>query len=474
MLFNHLVEIAEAILGTDSSIQTSGQVRTGSRTLLVWGLVVVCTLGTFGTLKAMKSQRDKKPTGTATPKPVMTVSTVKTVYEPMADEIVVTGTVRAVDPMAVGAEVNGLRIDAIEVEEGATVRKGQVLARLNSSVLQAQLQQTQARYQGSLAQVGKARQPNRSQDIRMLQAAVSQAKAAEEQERFNVRQAELNYENASKTSTRYNQVLQEGFVTAQESQDKTADRDRNQQAVFAAKQRLQATVFSRQQAEERLDLAQAGGRSEDVQIAVSTSQEVAANIQLLEAQLEQTVIRAPEDGVVITRDAHLGEIASTAKPLFTIARLGQLELRGQVGESEMQRLAEGRNAKILVGGKEITGRIWMISPSVDATTRLGQVRILLNASPHKAHRVSPGMFARATLTLGNHQALVVPSAAVMGESGNYFVYKMEGDRVKKTHVDTGSRSPEKTEVLSGVKADELVVLKGAGFISDGDLVTVSQ
>ena len=149
--------------------------KTTSRSLAVWGFVAVCLVGAVLSIQMLKAQRTKKPSVAATPKPVVTVTVVKADYDQMQDELEVTGTIRAVDPLSVGAETNGLKIESIEVEEGASVRKGQVLARLNSSILEAQLAQARARYQGSLAQISKARQPNRVQDIQMLQSALAQA-----------------------------------------------------------------------------------------------------------------------------------------------------------------------------------------------------------------------------------------------------------------------------------------------------------
>jgi HlyD family secretion protein len=447
--------------------------KTASRSLAIWGFVAVCIVGAVLSLKLLKTQRAPKPVGSVTPKPVVTVTVAKADYDQMQDQLEVTGTIRAVDPLTVGAETNGLKIESIEVEEGASVRKGQVLARLNSSILEAQLSQAQARYQGSLAQISKARQPNRVQDIQMLQSALAQAKANEAQDKANLRQAELGFQNAQRTADRYGKVLDEGFVTAQESQDRSAERDRTQQALNAAAKRLDASTYLVRQAEERLSLANAGGRSEDVSIAQSNSQEIAANIQLLQAQLEQTIIRAPEDGLVVQRDAHLGDIASPTKALFTIAKLGQLELRAQVPESDLQRVKEGGLATVEVGGQDVSGRVWMISPAVDPTTRLGQARILLNQSTHKFHRISPGMFARAKMGMGHHQALVIPSASVMGEGEQYYTFVLDGDHVKKVPVSVGARSGDKLEVTKGLSADQQVVVKGAGFVADGDMVTVA-
>ena len=444
------------------------------RTLGVWIVVALCLAVSLATLAALGKSRKKKPTATTTPPPVVTVNTTRADYQTLTDELVATGTVRAVDPLSVGSEVNGLRIVSVDVEEGSSVRRGQVLATLNRSILDAQLNQSRARYQGTLAQIGKAVQPNRPQDLNMLESGLAQARASEEQERANLRQAQTNLDNARRTAERYSKVLEEGFVTAQEAQERAAEVARNRDLVSAAQQRLQATHFSMLQARDRLDLGRAGGRAEDVQLAQSNSQEVAANIDLIQAQADQTVIRAPDDGIVLQRDAHLGDIVSTGKPLFTIARLGQMELRAQVPEIDLNRIKVGDTTLTSVGGKNIRGRVWMISPAVDPATRLGTVRVLLDRPTSRQYQLLPGMFARASLRLGSHKALVVPGTAVLGENDHYFVFLLEEGRARKVAVVPGVRSKDVVEIKDGLKPNARVIVNGAGFLSDGDAVAVSE
>ena len=445
--------------------------RTWNRTLGVWLVVALCLTVSLVTLGAMSKARHSKPTATmATPAPVITVSTATAKAQIMNDELVATGTIRAVDPLSVGAEVNGLRIVSVEVEEGTRVHRGQVLATLNRAVLTAQLNQARARYRGSVASVSKAISPNRPQDIAALEAALLQSRAAEEQEKANLHQARTNLKTSQRTAQRYSKVLDEGFVTVQENQDRTTDAERNRAAMMAAQSRLNAAHFATRQSEERLSLARAGGRIEDVVQAQSTSQEMAANIEYLQAQIDQTVIRAPEDGLVLQRDAHVGDIVSASKPLFTLARQGQMELRAQVPEIDLNRVHVGDRARTMVGDKTVKGHVWIISPAVDPTTRLGTVRILLDRSS----LVFPGMFARATLALGRHQALVIPSAAVMGDNDNYFVFLYEDGKVRKQTLQTGSRTLDAVEVVGGLKSDARVVVKGAGFLADGDTVTAVE
>ena len=447
-------------------------IRSTSHTVIVWLVVLAVAGGAFGILATMNRARQQKMATApveAIP-PVVTVSITRPISESIPDLLTATGTISAVDPMSVGPEVNGLRIESIDVEEGMRVRRGQVLARLNRATLEAQLAQAQARYQGSLAMLDKAVQPNRPQDILSLKAALEQARANEAQERANLRQAQANLTYSRRTARRYTEVRDEGFVTAQEAQDHSIDATRNQESLDAAQHRLAAARFASEQAAQRLNVAVAGGRHEDVENAQANTGEMKASIQLLNAQLEQTLIKAPDDGIVTERLGHIGDIVSSTKSLFSIARQGRLELKAQIPEVELQSIRVGDRAAVKVGKQTVTGKVWKISPIVDANTRLGTARILLNGN-----HVLPGMFASVTKRLGDHQALLEPGAAVLGDNDDHYLLTLVAGKAHKVKVSTGSRSSENVEIRSGgIQPTDEIILKGAGFLGDGDPVQVSQ
>ncbi|MBX3167696.1 MAG: efflux RND transporter periplasmic adaptor subunit [Candidatus Eremiobacteraeota bacterium] len=446
--------------------------KTGRSTAMTWALVIGLVVLAVVGLKLFAASRNaaKKPTTKATPKAVVTVSTATANYSTLPDTVVATGSVAAIDPLAVGAEVNGLKVEQIMVEEGDRVYAGQTLAVLNRSLLEAQLLQAQARLRSSQAQVSRAVQPNRPQDLLSLRAAYEQARAQATQERANLKQAEVNYASARKTAERYNKVLDEGFVTLQEASDRQAEVDRNQQLVNAARQRLQAGEFAAEQARQRMLLGQAGGRAEDVDIARASSDEISGMIAMISAQLEQTVIRAPDSGTVLKRDVHLGEISSSSKPMFTLARRGELELQAQMPQVDLLKMREGLKAQVSYGGKKVGGRIWRVSPQVESSSRLGTARIKLD--PGSSLR--PGMFGEARVDVGDHRALTVPAEAVLGEGGDYFVFKLEGTTAVRTRVTTGVRTNQRVEITEGLKINETVAVAGARFLADGDKVRIEE
>jgi hypothetical protein len=112
-----------------------------------------------------------------------------------------------------------------------------------------------------------------------------------------------------------------------------------------------------------------------------------------------------------------------------------------------------------------------VTPEVNAQTRLGIARISL--APGSG--LSPGMFARATIDVGSQPAVVVPSDAVVFREGKSGVYTIGArNAVHFNPVTTGARNGSLIQIVSGLEANQRVVVQGAGFLGEGDVVTVVE
>jgi HlyD family secretion protein len=403
-------------------------------------------------------------------RPVLTASGTRVGYRLLAERVLATGTVAAVDPLALGPEVSGLRVEQVMVEEGDEVRAGQVLVVLNRSLLEAQRTQLEARLRSSRAQTARALQPQRPQELAVLDAAYRQSRAQAIQERANLEQARVNLAQARASAARYQQVLGEGYVTVQEAADRQAEVERSQQLVQAARHRWRAGAYGMEQALQRRRLSRAGGRREDVDIAQAAEQELSGALTALQVQLDQTVVRAPSSGLVLKRDVHLGDISSSGKAMFTLARRGEMELQAQLPQADLFKVRVGTTVQVCSGTTRAHGRIWRIAPLVEAGSRLGTVRIQLQPGS----LLRPGMFAQAWLPIGQRRSLAVPSEAVLGEGGDFFAFRLEGETAVRTRVTTGLREPQWVEVLSGLEPGQFLIVGGARFLSDGDRVRIES
>lgn len=189
----------------------------------------------------------------------------------------------------------------------------------------------------------------------------------------------------------------------------------------------------------------------------------------------QTQVLAPDSGVISARTATVGAVVSAGTELFRMVRKGRLEWRAEVTSAELGRITTGTTAVIRpASGGELRGRVRMIAPTVDPQTRSALVYVDLPASAGKDAPAKAGMFARGEFNLGTSEALTVPQRAIVVRDGFNFVFQLSPDnRVSQVKVQTGRLVGDRVEVVSGLTAEARIVVDGAGFLNDGDLVRIA-
>ena len=201
---------------------------------------------------------------------------------------------------------------------------------------------------------------------------------------------------------------------------------------------------------------------------------VAAQLAVMQAKLALTRIVAPVDGIVLTRNAEVGQIAgSGGPPLFNLEDSGQVEMIGQVAEQDMANLKVGQAASVyLIGNPQpFVGHIWLLGAVIDPQSRLGEVRIALTPNP----ALRPGAFARSSVTLERAERPVLPQTAVMADNDGSYVYVVDRDGlVQRRRVDVGGVTPAGVIIKEGLSGRERVVSMDGGFLHGGEKVTVAS
>jgi HlyD family secretion protein len=201
----------------------------------------------------------------------------------------------------------------------------------------------------------------------------------------------------------------------------------------------------------------------------------AAQAQVRDARnkLAQTTILAPTDGIVLTRTAEVGQIAVPGSTvLFHLARDAEIEMRGQVAEQDVPRLALGQTATVRLDGvaKSFTGTIWQIGAVIDAGTRQGTVRIVLPADQN----LRPGSFARADIEVGSTTGVLLPQTAVLSdEHGNYVLVVGSDNKLERRAVTVGGARSEGLLVRQGLTGSERVVAIAGAFLRTGETVAIA-
>jgi len=197
-----------------------------------------------------------------------------------------------------------------------------------------------------------------------------------------------------------------------------------------------------------------------------------ASLAQQQLRLKYTEVLAPDSGIISARNATVGAVGGVGMEMFRMIRQGRLEWRAEVTAAELPRLKPGAKVEVKsASGSTVRGTVRTIAPTIDAQTRIALVYVdlppMLKAdAPFKA-----GMFANGQFELGQSAALTLPQQAVAVRDGFPYVFRLNQDnRVSQVKVTTGRRLGDRVEVLDGVGPDTQVVVSGAGFLNDGDLV----
>jgi RND family efflux transporter MFP subunit len=197
-----------------------------------------------------------------------------------------------------------------------------------------------------------------------------------------------------------------------------------------------------------------------------------ATLSQQQLRLKYTQVVAPDSGIVSARTATVGAVAGVGTELFRMIRQGRLEWRAEVTSAELPRMKPGLKAQVrTASGASITGTLRTVAPTVDPSNRVALVYVDLPPSLSSDAPLKAGMFAGGQFELGESSALTVPQQAIAVRDGFAYVFRLNPDsRVSQVKVTTGRRLGERVEVVAGLPADALVVVSGAGFLNDGDLV----
>ena len=345
--------------------------------------------------------------------PAITVSPVA--LQLLRDEVRVSGLVGPLEEVQVQPLIEGQPIETLAVDVGDKVVAGQVLAKLSSTTLQLQKSQFNASLAAARATIAQA-------EAQLIEARSS----ADEAQRVNDRTVKLKAQGTSSQ----------------------AAADQANAAAISATARVTVAVQS-------LEAARA-------QLALTESQ-----LENVDLQLSRTNVVAPVSGEVVERNALLGGIASAAGPaMFKLIRDGALELRADVAEADLIRLAPGQTAQMAaVGANEaLAGKVRLVEPTIDATSRLGRVRITLD----KPELVRSGMFVDAVVLVVERRTIAVPVTAVGSSGEGATVMRVRDGLVERVPVVTGIRDGGQVEIISGVVPGDLIVTKAAAFVRDGD------
>lgn len=335
----------------------------------------------------------------------------------MVDRIVATGTIKAVEEIYVQPLVEGLSIKSLKADIGDRVVADGILATLNVDALILQKSQYEA---------NKAK----------AEASVAQYQA-------QLIEAQANLDDAIR------------------QRDRTEKLGRNGTSSISQVEQAQATADV---AQARLNAAKQAVTVGEADIKVVESQ-----IADIDLNLARTDVKAPFGGLVASRNAKIGAIAAGAgEPLFTIIRDGQIELVADISETDVLRITVGQKAIVKVAGAKepLNGSVRLISPTVDATTRLAAVHIAIDDD----ERARAGMYGSAEIVIDQQEGIALPLSAVNTDKDGSTVRVVNDGVVKQVKIETGIQDGAYVQVTNGIGGSDEVVAKAGAFVRDGDRI----
>ena len=328
-----------------------------------------------------------------------------------------------------GSTLTG-RVLAVAVAEGAQVKAGDVLVRLESDELRAALAQSQASERQAAARLAGLRSTGRS----AAQAGVLQAQAVRV-----AAQAELQ---------RTLDLVAKGFLSQ-------ARLDEVRRTLAVAQAQLDAArAQSAANAEPGTDIVQA-----QAQLALASAARAAA-----EARLAEAVLTAPADARVLSRLVEPGQIVQPGRALIGLALAGPLQLVAQVDERYLGQLQPGQTAGVLADAyptQRFTARVLSIAPLVDAQRGAIEVKFSL-PQPTPAFLREDMTLSVEVETARRERVLVVPADALRGDGPTGTrVWLVRDGRVEARNVRLGLRTLDAAEVLEGLGEGEQVLIGAA-------------
>lgn len=342
------------------------------------------------------------------------------------------GTLAAEERADVSFKVAG-RLKRLAVDLGTPVAAGAVLAELEPTDFALRVERARAALIQARARLGLPAAGAGDDVVPTDTATARQAKARLEQATAEIRRAKSLLAEGVLSPSAYD-VIEATFKVTESQYNDALEEVNNRRGILA---------------ERRSDLA------------------------LAEQQLTDAVLVAPFSGSVQQRRANIGEYLAAGAPVLTLVKLNPIRLRIEVPEREAHSVKKGQDVTVRVEGdpKAWKGTVARVSPALEESNRSLSVEAEI---PNPAGALRPGSFGRAEITADSGApALVVPTSAIVVFAGIEKVVTVKDGKAVEKPVVTGRRGDGVTEIVSGIEAGTLVVMK-PGNLATGMAVTASE
>jgi membrane fusion protein, multidrug efflux system len=199
-----------------------------------------------------------------------------------------------------------------------------------------------------------------------------------------------------------------------------------------------------------------------------------ADIRLLETQLAKTKIMAPFDGVIGLRFVSEGAYISPSTAIATLYNISPAKIDFAIPGRYSTQVAPGKKIRFTIEGdlKLFEGQVYAIEPRIDPATRTLKIRAL---AENRGGSLLPGQFVKVELVLESMaNAILIPTESVIPEQAGKKVFILENGKAKEVFIETGIRTANSLEVLSGLKANDTLLTTGMLQLRKGMDIQISK
>lgn len=328
------------------------------------------------------------------------------------------------------------KIKSVKVTEGQRVKKGQVLATIDTKDLGYSIDAAKAAKDAATAQYDKAVNGATEEDIILAKSNVNKAESA-----FTF--AKDNYQRAQK-------LYDAGGLSKHEIEGAKLEMEIREEELSAAK-----TLLSQ---------AEKGVREEDIDFLKAQINQADTDLNYKISMVQDSTMVSDMDGYVMTLIAKAGEITGSGYPVLVLGSSTNIVKFGLTPE-DAALIGIGEEIEIEVSDEIYKGNIFSIDKIMDEETRTYTARGEIEDSA-----LPSGAIAKVRIPMGKYNAIAIPLISVMKGSFDY-VYVVEDDRVKKKQIELGIVKGDKVEV-NGLTQGDMLVVEGMKKISDGESVKI--
>jgi len=357
------------------------------------------------------------------------VKTARVAETPFGETVTANGTLAAYDQTTVSVKVPG-RLSSISVDLGSVVRRGQLIAQVESQEYKLRVQQSEAALAQARARLGLSPDGTDDRINPENTATVRQAQAVLDEARFNRERAA--------------RLVAQGVIA---------------RAEFDAAESLYKVAEGRYQ-----------DAIEEIRNRQALLSERRSELAIARQQLADTSVYSPLDGIVREKQTSVGEYLTAGTPVVSIVRMDPLRLRAEVPERAAANVRSGQSVRVTVEGDAnvYLGQIKRLSPVIAEQNRM----LLVEADVRNDGRLRPGSFARAEIVTNDAKMTVaVPTNSIVTFAGIEKVITVQDGKALEKPVTTGRRNGDLTEIIAGVNVGDEVIVE-PGNLQSGQPVQV--